>query len=573
MNFTLLFSALFWGCQNEETEHYSPNNLVEVSIKSNSTVTSRTSINDDESNNDFLSIKWDSDDQIAVWAKSSSSSSYAIEGTTFTLRYFGSSSYSDAEFTATIPQMESGEYTYYATYPIPNYISGTQAAYTIDAVQSGEYNGAYDIMVSEAVTMNELSSSAIGMPSLSFTHLMHMIRIEVPDGRNYFDADLTGMEITFPQDVVGDVVYDVVSDDAEITVESGSSSNFITLEFNESFTTGDGQYIWVFVAPQTLDGELSFVALGPNGARSQSISTTINKTMEAGKITPFKLSLLDVMVTTGLSIEIPNTDVETKIGEPLSSVTFTLPDGVYFADGTSEIIMSRQSDGIYNLYLYNISGDEISALNNGSLGIKLDTESVEKEVTLDIDGVTEGETISIGTVDVPYFFNTTFSEITGTSSGSSTAIPGLTGWVSTARGGWVSGGYVYVNATNSTFSSSISQGRMNSCTLATWGLKSEANSVSLNVSYDATWIDDNLDNMSINMGYGTSTSIGGTINSAIPSTCTADTAVSAGGTISGASSSDRICWESVGSSAGWLSSGTDQVRIDNVTITIAPATN
>ena len=124
--FTSVVLALcFVACQQEVTpQHDTPSGKIKVSIGQTLSIKSRTSIGDDGH-----SAIWSAGDKIALWAESSSGN-FAMQAEPFALYHF-SESYDTAVFSAFINPMEEGEYTYYATYPIPNSINGTKATYLL----------------------------------------------------------------------------------------------------------------------------------------------------------------------------------------------------------------------------------------------------------------------------------------------------------------------------------------------------------------------------------------------------------------------------------------------------------
>ncbi len=572
LKYLLLLPIFLSGCSKSQLE----NTKVDVTILGSSTTSiTRTSIGDD-----LKTAIWAPGDQIAVWAKASGASAYTLAGEKFTMRYYGTS-YTSAEFSATISEMSEGTYTYYGVYPYPVSVSGTQATFSLSATQSGEYDGVNDIMVATPVQSCELSGSTYATPaSMSFNHLMHMIRVEIPDGSNNFEANLTGLQVTFSQDVVGNVVVDA-SDESVAPTISSEGGKVVTVEFAEPFETGDDKYIGLFVNPTTISGTVKFVGLGAEGSLSNAVETTINKTLSSGAVTPIALTLPEPKLLTTISVEIPSADMLSKIGEALDSVTFTLPDGVIFDDGTSSVTMAAQRDSdIYDIYLYNAS-DFGTSLTNGSLGVQLDTESVKKTVDggVSLSGINVDSSNSFVAI-VPYFFYTDFSEITADGNGPESMtdtdtndyVAGLDGWVGGCRSYWYADEN-YISLFSYAFKFIVLvgpyQSRMTTCTLDNWGLKS-GKTVALNVTYYAKWTKNKSATMSLTVGQSEGTAIGSTWGSdyTVDLEDGVSTLVSATGnnTIIGATTSKRIAWETIGNNS---SSGYDEVQISDVTITIA----
>ncbi|MFR9602413.1 MAG: hypothetical protein SNG02_00920 [Rikenellaceae bacterium] len=570
IKFLFLLPLLLASCESSEESNNTdnlPDQMVEVSIGGTS-ITTKTAIGDD-----LASTKWSIDDQIAVWAKSNTSGSYTLNALPFVLRNYGTS-YSSAVFTTSITEMAADTYTYYGVYPTPLSVSNnTTVSYNIASTQSGVYDGLNDIMVAAPFESSELTSVANTSQSLSFSHLMHMIRIEIPDGRNYFGLDLTGLDVTFPQEVVGNISFDATSDNITTSINS-SGSKVVSVKFDEPFVTGDGNYIWMFVNPTTISGSIEFLAYGADGAASDVISTYMYKSLEAGNVTPIKLSISLPKVLTAFNVEISAADVLARIGEPLKSVTLTLPSGVYFEDGTSSVTIDAQSDSdIYGAYLYNVSDAYATALKSGSLGIKIETASVEKTLTSkSLSGTTMDTSNYLGAVDVPYFFYTNMSDVTDSYGDSWTdtdisgtkAIGGLTDWYAGKRCEWSAGSYIalrhYSNAGGPYPS------RVNGATLSYWGLKTGV-TVKLKVVTKMKWTENKCSYMDIMIGKTSGTDFDDAITND-----TGNPSLTSGQTsyktveVSGVTNSLRLAWKT--DSENGTIFNYDTTYIYEVTVTI-----
>lgn len=240
-------------------------------------------------------IRWAEGDCLSVWAREESASNYLFEATTFRLTTYNAT-FNSADFLATIPTMEQGSYVYHAVYPLPESRTGTTVSYTLPTTQSGAYDPQLDIMTA-STTGNALAAYNNGEtpiywqePKLQFSHLMHLVRIRIPEGKNLLGLDIKRLDITFPQAVVGTVSFDVT--DPENTVQWTNLSNTMTVEVddNQVFDAGKG-YLWLHVKPTALDGEIRFVAYNEAGVMSTEISTTVQKTLSPQRITPIALTI------------------------------------------------------------------------------------------------------------------------------------------------------------------------------------------------------------------------------------------------------------------------------------------
>jgi len=325
--------------EHEEVKSDIGDNKIEVFIRGGQFVEStRTTIDDD-----LASTRWSEDDFIHIWAKSNSGEDYSIDCAPFGIKYFGTE-YNNAVFTAFIDPMDEGNYTYYGVYPEPKSRTGTIVNYTIPSEQKGVYDGTSDIMVATPTTAPQLEAKD-GDFELPFRHLTHIIRIEIPNNRNHLNDPISRIDITFPQAIVGDISFDATTEN--VVPEFSNGSNSISIKFDKPID-GDGQYAWVFINPTTLNGEISFVGYDINGYRSYSISTHIDKSMEAGRITPLKLTIPQELERTTLIMKI----TENNLGEEIQKVIFSAPDGALFRNGKQTWEQAYNSSNIYELSYY-----------------------------------------------------------------------------------------------------------------------------------------------------------------------------------------------------------------------------
>ena len=95
-------------------------------------------------------VKWQTGDQLALWAVNSASQR-VIEAATFSLYHYNAS-YNSASFRGSIPALAEDTYSYYAVSPVPAATDGLQVSYDIPAVQDGTFHGEWDVMVAKPVT-------------------------------------------------------------------------------------------------------------------------------------------------------------------------------------------------------------------------------------------------------------------------------------------------------------------------------------------------------------------------------------------------------------------------------------
>lgn len=361
--FTSVVLALcFVACQQEVTpQHDTPSGKIKVSIGQTLSIKSRTSIGDDGH-----SAIWSAGDKIALWAESSSGN-FAMQAEPFALYHF-SESYDTAVFSAFINPMEEGEYTYYATYPIPNSINGTKATYTIAAEQQGDtFVGDCDIMVSNPVTARELAEGVVNDLNFRFAHKMHALRITLPNEGKLMDTPVDCIEITFPTAVVGDVTIDAADPTAAPVLTNGTNS--MTIKIPEGYSEGD--YIWAMIFPTTISGDISYrLYAGEYVSKVRTI--TMDKVVEQSHITPMSIAIPDPYLTTTITINI----ADNHLGEDYNSITIL--------DSQGNTVQSFPANDAER-YDVNIEGIiDVSQLNGQKYTIRYDSNNaiVEDVITL-----------------------------------------------------------------------------------------------------------------------------------------------------------------------------------------------
>lgn len=305
-----------------------------VVIRAEQPAASRTAMGEvgDGTNGSAQTIRWTDGDQIVVWAENAATGNYAIDGSVFTLATYNAE-YTSADFMATVGQMAEASYRYTAVYPLPASRTGTTVSYTLPAAQSGAYDPALDVMTA-SMTGNALAPSDgfhtdidWEQPRLAFEHLFHLIRIRIPEGKNHLGLPIKRLEITFPQEVVGTVSFDALD---PVNTQSWSNlSNKITVELSDDrlIDAGEG-YVWLHIKPTALDGAITFCAYDEAGVKSYDIQTTLQKTMEAQRITPIALTVPPPHIPV---VYLDLREQANHLGEAWQKITLS---GLNFGNGT-----------------------------------------------------------------------------------------------------------------------------------------------------------------------------------------------------------------------------------------------
>ena len=240
-------------------------------------------------------MKWQTGDQLALWAVNSASQR-VIEAATFSLYHYNAS-YNSASFRGSIPALAEDTYSYYAVSPVPAATDGLQASYDIPAVQDGTFHGEWDVMVAKPVTGEALRehdrkdangiSDNSDIVNLQFAHKIHVLKITLP--KNDLGEPITEIELTFPTAVTGRLTVDASNPEADATLSGGSKT--LTLRFAEPKDAGD--VVYAMIAPVTLDEgqQISILAIGEScESESRTFApASADRTFAAGHTTPDQL--------------------------------------------------------------------------------------------------------------------------------------------------------------------------------------------------------------------------------------------------------------------------------------------
>lgn len=253
INFRIILLALplvFGACSDSSDADTRPaTETISVSVGSGPKIDiesedkSRTQLGEDG-----VSVKWASDDQIALWAVNSRSET-VFSKQAFKLYHYNTD-YNTAKFRGDIPQMPADTYTYYAVSPVPSESDGTQATYLIPDVQDGGFNGDWDVMVADPVKAPALEKNDTGETvQFQFSHKVHVLKIRIP--KNDLGEKVSEITLAFPQPVTGRMTVDAADPDAAPTLTGGN--NTLTLRFDTPKDAGD--VVFAVIAPVELTAE------------------------------------------------------------------------------------------------------------------------------------------------------------------------------------------------------------------------------------------------------------------------------------------------------------------------------
>lgn len=411
----------------------------------------------DGAENSIQPVRWSDDDKFLAWAApvgtgGEASTNYAdgFNAVTFSLDHYNST-FSSADFVATLskPMAAQNTFDYYAVYPVPSSVSGTQVSFNIPSVQSGDFDGIGDIMRASARGRalverdpNQMSNPVWPEPTMGFEHIMHVLRIYVPNGRNLMSKDISRLEITFPDNVVGGTVsFDAARPDVAPTWSGQTNKVTIQMDSSNPLVEG-GRYVWVFIKPSVMSGEVKFRAYSDQGVPSQEISTTLsNHNFQAQHITPLTLTI-PKSITVIFTFECPdNASYPNFLGEePTVMYVKEWPAGIVAMDEEDNIVHSL--DGKFELRFYYDPGNLNTELSGKTIKVGFASNSADvshNEIAITLPAsLSSGEKYALNFA-LPYLFFEDFKDVGATSSNdeyktSSTgnkdgvSINGLNGW-------------------------------------------------------------------------------------------------------------------------------------------------
>ena len=416
------------ACSNPATEVEQHDGKIEVSFGQSIAIGSRTTISDNGT------ASWSKNDKIALWAQKGAGS-FEMANQTFSLHHF-STNYDRAVFSAFITPLTEQSYTYYATYPVPNSVSGNIATFYLPATQDGSGNlGSRDIMVARPTTGAALTEDEYQNLDLSFTHKMHTLRLQLQDTK-LNGADIDQIILEFPTNVVGDVMVDVTDPTAAPTLVR--ASNIVQIQVPSNYKQGD--YLWATIFPSNISGEIYYrVSAGEYTSRTRSIS--LEKDMQPQRVTPMSMPVPDPITVVYIEV------TDNYLGEEYNTIS------IY--DTSNNLLGTYPRNALDTYYLdenINIPAGQVL-----SLVVKFESESAIVSRTIQTNSpIVLGATHRIPTT-VPYLL---FEDFTGRGEGESngnnsygesdTNQPGvslnsigLTGW--NAARYWTKGGSFRVN--------------------------------------------------------------------------------------------------------------------------------
>lgn len=389
------------SCSTEEIPAGVADGPVTVGFRVDGTAT-RTQINDDG-----RSTSWQKGDQIALWALNGDQG-FTLANHTFKI-YARQTGNAEAYFTSTLPQaMPEGRYTYYATYPPPTSVDGTQATFAIPAAQDGAVGGGADIMIAapaEASQLGPLESD----PDLSVTmrHKLHVLRFYIPEGMNTLGEPVERIVLTMPQQVSGNATADITDPNADMTLsEGGNTIELLLANPIDASTAKDYQYACAAIFPSTeygSDDVMQVSLYSEHFAASVDGILLAGRTFAAGHVTPVPLrpKLMEFQNKIRFTLGTNN------LGEDVQTITLTAPEGISWSEEGSNVLTidaTRIYDNGYFDLDFNtyVSSQMYEALANQPVTVHFESENAIVASDIIMPDTKAAGTSATVTLDVPY---------------------------------------------------------------------------------------------------------------------------------------------------------------------------
>lgn len=573
INFRIILLALplvFGACSDSSDADTRPaTETISVSVGSGPKIDiesedrSRTQLGEDG-----VSVKWASDDQIALWAVNSRSETL-FSKQAFKLYHYNTD-YNTAKFRGDIPQMPADTYTYYAVSPVPSESDGTQATYLIPDVQDGGFNGDWDVMVADPVKAPALEKNDTGETvQFQFRHKVHVLKIRIP--KNDLGEKVSEITLAFPQPVTGRMTVDAADPDAAPTLTDGN--NTLTLRFDTPKDAGD--VVFAVIAPVELTAEQPVTITAICEAGESEPRNIPGKHFSEGHTTPIAYHIPAIgRYYTRLNFSLPADKGTATLGEAVGKITLTAPEGSLFDNGTNICQFTPDAEGKYTMVLKPSWTDNLSGK---AVTVQYESESAVVSNTLTMPQITEFDSNDIPAFSVPYLLAEDFSNASSFTGGSSTS-GSASGNDMTEKGlsGWIGGQRLKIEAGKCAVLrhySNIGGPYHSRIDTSPFAAIKDNKTVRLKVTFNCDWKKNKSNTMGVIVGLSTDTNLNSSISNGSTVSLTNNQSASVNNipsahevTIGSFVKNNRIAWKTNGTNGTMFNY--DEIYLDNIKVSI-----
>ena len=401
----------------------------------------RSSIVEDVVNGEKYGVlRWDSSDEISILAYDSNDNSIVMSPTQF--KFVGSKENGNGSYFTAIPNLSNmtadGTYNYYAISPSleaankslnrPT-LDGSKLSFTIPQKQDGQFRADMDLMIAKAAGKPALEACVvierdeegeikdatrpINNLDLMFYHRTHILHFTIPEAAvNNLGKDIKKVYLFFPDAVVGTLSVDIknnVTYDTNNGITSpvptySNTNNKITVEFKSPKRVGDD--FWVMTLPHVGGMEnidIRFEDVDGNVSQRRQVTFA---NMSANRVTPINVQTIPAAAGVTSFYYTVGTN---NLGESLTSMNITLPNGCYFTNFEQT---GKAKKGNDNKYIFSIFNDMLDAVENQTLPFELESKHALIPQTIDIPNLVDNSADNnLGSKDVPYLLFEDFKDL------------------------------------------------------------------------------------------------------------------------------------------------------------------
>ncbi len=391
-----------------------------------------------EAGSDGISTSWEPGDKLALWAYDQNGKTL-LDGQVCSA--YGENA-SIGYFTTSLPDvMPDGEYRYFASYPVPEWISGSKACFSVPSTQNGHSGAGEDIMISSLTSagpLRPLDWESYGHEELhlSMEHLLHRFCIYTTSSL-FHGETIKRITASFPKGVVGKITVDLQNPlSSPVLTDAKDVLDIIPEEPMAVSSGNERHYVTASIVPTSFAaGESMNVRIYTDSYMASVDILLASRYFAAGHSTPVNLLPKTVSSYYQLHLNLAGN----HLGENPQTVTVNAPAGYALNDaGESTLILRYGKDiSVGGSYVLGFEDEaKFRHLSGTNLSITYESEHAVVSENVTVPDLTSGASASVE-LNVPYLLYEDFSQVptfssndeyTTSSAGSMNAHSFLNGW-------------------------------------------------------------------------------------------------------------------------------------------------